>query len=136
MFQVALFTTLLASAMTAVTAHPQPRAGRPSGCGTVEPPADFVQAVSQMVEFEANATATESARRATVTVDTYVHVVARSTALSGGYVPASQITRQIEVMNEHYGELNLADDPSGSKLTLPNSRCWIRIQPCGHGLDR
>ncbi|KAI9046526.1 hypothetical protein LZ554_009273 [Drepanopeziza brunnea f. sp. 'monogermtubi'] len=111
MFQIALLTTLLASAMTA--AHPQPRAGRPSGCGTVEPPADFVQAVSQMVEFEANATTTESARRATVTVDTYVHVVARSTALSGGYVPASQITRQIEVMNEHYADagfvFNLVD---------------------------
>ncbi|EKD14151.1 metalloprotease [Drepanopeziza brunnea f. sp. 'multigermtubi' MB_m1] len=113
MFQIALLTALLASAMTAVTAHPQPRAGRPSGCGTVEPPADFVQAVSQMVEFEANATTTESSRRATVTVDTYVHVVARSTSLSGGYVPASQIARQIEVMNEHYTDagfvFNLVD---------------------------
>lgn len=108
MVRFALITSLLAGAMTTINAHPQPRdALRPTGCGT-EPPAEFVEAVSQIAAWEAearvNGTATDSARAATVTIDTYFHVVARTTALSGGYVPAAQITNQVKVLNEHYGK--------------------------------
>lgn len=31
-------------------------------------------------------------------------VVARSTSLSGGYVPQSQLTAQLSVMNSNYGK--------------------------------
>ncbi|KAH9206411.1 metalloprotease [Leptodontidium sp. 2 PMI_412] len=106
MVRLTLLASLLAGAITTVYAHPQPRdESRQIGCGT-EPPAEFLDAASQISAWEAeigtNATRTDSARAATVTIDTYIHVVARSTALSGGYVPAAQLTNQISVLNEHY----------------------------------
>jgi len=108
MVRFTLLASLIAGAITTVSAHPQPRdESRQIGCGT-EPPAEFLEAASQISAWEketfTNATRTDSARAATVTIDTYIHVVARSTALSGGYVPAAQLTNQISVLNEHYGE--------------------------------
>ena len=111
MVRILNLAVLLGSAFTSVQAHPEGELrvrARPAGCGA-EAPAGFDAVAAAFGQFEAaarsanNGTA-ENEKRAVVTIDTYVHVVARSTALSGGYVPATQITRQIAVMNQHYGE--------------------------------
>lgn len=81
----------------------------PDGCGALAP-TGFEQVASAFASFEAaerfsaNASSLAERQTATITIDTYFHVVARSTALSGGYVPAAQLTRQLAIMNEHYGK--------------------------------
>lgn len=108
MARFAFLTALLASTITGTQAHPQPRdVTRNAACGS-EPPAGFVETAAVFGSFEAAARANgteENARLATVTIDTYFHVVARTTALSGGYIPASQLTAQLSAMNSHYGKL-------------------------------
>jgi len=84
------------------------------GCGVV-PTAEFLAVAKDMAAEEAasksalgsvSALAADGAisAAATITVNVYFHVVARSTAASGGYVTAAQITQQLAVLNNNYGE--------------------------------
>lgn len=118
MTRLALLVSLVASAMTTVTAHPHPRditdMVRGDGCGT-ESPAAFANAVSKMASWEStkvvdngtrwsSATTTGSAREAVVTIDTYVHVVAMSEDLEDGWATEDSIVEQIAVLNKNYGK--------------------------------
>jgi hypothetical protein len=109
MVQFTLLAALLA-VVPSVFAHPAngPRATK-FGCGTAPSPAFLAQA-AKFEELEAAndnssriSIADVSAARATITIQTYFHVVAKSTSLSGGYVPQSQLNSQIAVMNSNYG---------------------------------
>lgn len=109
---LALASTIL-SPMSAVVAHPTngPRDTK-FGCGVV-PTAEFLAAANEMAAEEAasksalGALAADGAvsAAATINVNVYFHVVARSTTASGGYVTAAQIEKQVAVMNDNYGEL-------------------------------
>jgi hypothetical protein len=101
--------TLLAAATAAllpsVFAHPAngPRSSK-MGCGT-EPSAEFLAKSEEMAALETNSsTIADFSATATITIQTYFHVVARSTAASGGYIPQSSLTQQLAVMNSNYGE--------------------------------
>jgi hypothetical protein len=78
------------------------------GCGT-EPSAAFLAKSEEIAALEANSSVAEftssAAVAATITIQTYFHVVARSSAASGGYIPQSQLTQQLAVMNSNYGAL-------------------------------
>lgn len=84
-------------------------AAHPDGCGAIAP-VGFEAVTAAFGSFEAaersagNESALAERQTTTITIDTYFHVVARSTALSGGYVPASQLTNQLAIMNTHYGK--------------------------------
>jgi hypothetical protein len=100
------FTALalaLGAIVSSVTAHPanEARAGTNFGCGVKAPSAAFLKSSAAMAIAEANST-DDFTTQATITVNTYFHVVAKSTAASGGYIPASQLTQQLAVMNSNY----------------------------------
>lgn len=111
MARFAFLALALATCLSPISAHPAngPRDTK-FGCGVV-PTAEFLAAAKDMAAEESasksalgalNADGTVSAA-ATITVKVYFHVVARSTAASGGYVTAAQIANQLTVMNNNYG---------------------------------
>jgi hypothetical protein len=99
----------LAACLVPVLGHPTtgPRAISANAhtafnCGT-EPSAEFLSTVSEMAVAEKSKSEIGiAAIAATITVQTYVHVVASSTSSSGGYISASQITKQMAYMNSAY----------------------------------
>ncbi|KAH7400284.1 metalloprotease 1 precursor [Cadophora sp. MPI-SDFR-AT-0126] len=122
----------LASALTPmVSAHPAngPRDTK-FGCGVV-PTAEFLAIAKDMAAEEAasksalgvSALAADGAvsALATITVNVYFHVVARSTAASGGYVSASQITQQLAVMNDNYAASGFQFVNAGTDWTINTS---------------
>jgi hypothetical protein len=76
------------------------------GCGTA-PTAEFLAKAEELATLEANSTSKADfsivAAAATITIKTYFHVVAKSTAVSGGYIPQASLTKQLQVMNDNYG---------------------------------
>lgn len=109
---LALASTIL-SPLSTVLAHPTngPRNTK-FGCGVVPTP-EFLATANEMAAQEASSKSALGAltaaggvsAAATINVNVYFHVVARSTAASGGYVTAAQIANQVAVMNNNYGEL-------------------------------
>ncbi|KAF2790694.1 zincin [Melanomma pulvis-pyrius CBS 109.77] len=101
------FTTLalaFGALIPGIVAHPAnaPRAGTNFGC-RVKPSASFLAAAEAMAAAEANSTSSDDfSIQATLTIQTYFHVVAKNTAASGGYIPQSQLTQQLSVMNSNY----------------------------------
>lgn len=111
---MARFTSLvlaLATAFSPIAAHPAngPRA-LDFGCGTT-PSAAFMESAKQMSIAEAKTaslkTDGEITTQATITINTYFHVVAKSTAVTGGYLTTAMVANQIAVMNSNYGMLAL-----------------------------
>lgn len=92
------FSLALAAAGLAQTAFAAPQPSRGFGCGAPEPSEELLQVSQQFAVEEAQALA-ESYRSGNLTardvtaqaisVKVYIHVVAASTALSGGYLTVS-----------------------------------------------
>lgn len=111
---MARFTSLVlafVAFLPAVLAHPTngPRAVN-FGCGTT-PTDDFIRKTEHFAAQEAKEVGISSKfagnlSSAAITIDTYFHVVAISTAVNGGYVPQASLTKQLAVMNQNYGRLN------------------------------
>ena len=99
----------LAALVPSAIAHPAngPRSNL-MGCGT-EPSAAFLAKSAEFAALEASnssgVAAADFSAAATITIQTYFHVVAKSTAAAGGYIPKSSLTQQLAVMNDNYGEL-------------------------------
>lgn len=114
MARFAFLALAFATCLSPIMAHPAngPRDTK-FGCGVV-PTAEFLATAKEMAAEEAasksaiGSLAADGAisALATITVNVYFHVVARSTAASGGYVTAAQIAQQLAVMNDNYGEPN------------------------------
>lgn len=131
---------VLAALAPAVFAHPaadiaERQTGRYS-CGA-EPSSEFLAEAASFSNLEKtydNSSARfniaqPSSLRATIVIQTYFHVVARSTALSGGYIPQSQLTAQLNVMNSNYGTYSIL--LRIQYLTF-NSSLWNFIQASRH----
>lgn len=79
------------------------------GCGVV-PTAEFLAKANAIAAEEKEsksalgAFAADVSAAATINVNVYFHVVARSNSASDGYVSAAQIDNQVKVMNSNYGE--------------------------------
>ncbi|CAJ2506506.1 Uu.00g006360.m01.CDS01 [Anthostomella pinea] len=102
------FKTLAATALLAVSAQAISVPRGPAGngtrlCGTPDPTAEQIEASMAMLEQERQFRASgESRALASFEVDTYFHVVASSTAASGGYLTQTMINNQLAVMNADY----------------------------------
>lgn len=121
--------SILAAALVAyvpsILAHPAngPRADR-FGCGT-EPTAEFIAQAAKFQDLEAasdNSTsmsiASDVSAAATITIQTYFHVVARSTSLSGGYLSQSTLNTQLSVMNSNYAPYGIQFALAGTDYTV------------------
>lgn len=129
-------TVLGLASLAPVFAHPsnQPRAiasqhsgnlvpaagNNPSPCNS-DPSPEFLAAVADIAAAEANGTlgAQDSfAAAATVTVQTYIHVIASSQTVAGGYVTASQIAKQFTYMNAAFASVGFNFVNAGTDYTI------------------
>jgi hypothetical protein len=80
-----------AAAAHSALAIPAKPSGRGFGCGAPEPDAEHIKISQKFAQQEAAFAASGNfSIQAVTTVDTYFHVVASSTSLSGGYLTVSQ----------------------------------------------
>ncbi|KFY69747.1 hypothetical protein V501_08368 [Pseudogymnoascus sp. VKM F-4519 (FW-2642)] len=122
---LALASTIL-SPLSTVLAHPTngPRNTR-LGCGVVPTP-EFLATANEMAAQEASSKSALGAltaaggvsAAATINVNVYFHVVAKSTAASGGYVTAAQIANQVTVMNNNYAASGFQFTNAGADWTV------------------
>ncbi|KAK4121223.1 metalloprotease [Parathielavia appendiculata] len=128
------FTALAAHSALAVPAKPS---GRGFGCGAPEPDAEHIKISQKFAEKEAAFAASGNfSIQAVTTVDTYFHVVASSTSLSGGYLTDAMLTAQLNALNEAYAphsiqfalkgttrtvNANWAADGNGYEMTMKRS---------------
>ncbi|OBT57577.1 hypothetical protein VE04_02808 [Pseudogymnoascus sp. 24MN13] len=122
---LALASTIL-SPLSTVLAHPTngPRNTR-LGCGVVPAP-EFLATANEMAAQEASSKSALGAltaaggvsAAATINVNVYFHVVAKSTAASGGYVTAAQIANQVTVMNNNYAASGFQFTNAGADWTV------------------
>lgn len=92
----------------------------PSPCNS-DPSPEFLAAVADIAAAEANGTLgaqSDFRAAATVTVQTYVHVVASNQTVSGGYVTASQIAKQFTYLNSAYASAGFSFVNAGSDYTI------------------
>jgi len=89
------------------------------GCGTDQPSREHLQITQALAAEEAAFAASGNVTaRATVNVDVYFHVIASSSSLSGGYVPQSQITNQLSVMNQAFAPHDIQFVNKGVDYTI------------------
>ncbi|KAG5941495.1 hypothetical protein E4U53_007396 [Claviceps sorghi] len=81
------------------------------GCGTGRPTEELMQ-VSRKLQAEESELAARDGGRAdgngAIVVDTYVHVVAKDETVRGGYISASTVAKQMEVLRETYGSTGVS----------------------------
>ncbi|KAK4034306.1 metalloprotease [Parachaetomium inaequale] len=133
---------LAAAAASGALAAPQREvrpAGRGFGCGAPEPDAEHIKISQQFAAQEAQARVAASGNftiQAVTTVDTYFHVVAASTSVSGGYITDTMLNNQLAALNEAYAphsiqftlkgttrtvNANWANDDNGYEMTMKRS---------------
>ncbi|KAF9527475.1 hypothetical protein CPB83DRAFT_836633 [Crepidotus variabilis] len=115
MFRSIFFTAFVA--ISAVVASPAvvDSTGGQRTCGTVPTDAEVAR---MEAHFAANKVTPKSDAAAVGPVPVYFHVIYANTTLSGGYVPDSQITNQISVMNTAYASVPLSWSLVGTTRTL------------------
>lgn len=121
----------LAVAAHGALAIPSKPSGRGFGCGAPEPHAEHIKISQKFAQQEAEFAASGNfSIQAVTNVDVYFHVVASSTALSGGYVtvststPFSDMTQQLTMTGQdaqltaQLNAMNTAYAPYGFQFTL------------------
>jgi len=109
MVRACFITLALAACLSTTYAHPSnlPRNNK-FGCGA-EPSKQFLAETEKLAKIESSregkveVAAAAAGDNGTLTIQTWFHVVAKSTSLSDGYVPESQLTDQLAVLNSNYG---------------------------------
>ncbi|KAK0652515.1 hypothetical protein B0T16DRAFT_323393 [Cercophora newfieldiana] len=111
-------------AIPAALAHPtaeaQVRPGAGFGCGTRDPTPDQIQATQEIAVQEAAGNFSIVARQ-TVNVDVYFHVVASSTALSGGYLTTTMLNNQFSVLQNTFAAHGFTFTLKGTDFTINTS---------------
>jgi len=98
-------------------------------CGNVVAP----EARAAM-EADFSAKRVRVAPAADASIDVHWHVIQRNTSLSGGHVPASQITDQIAVLNEAYAGTGVTFDLVNTTY-VTNPTWFARASPYSDGLS-
>lgn len=119
MVRLTLFAVAVAS-LPHIFAHPSEFVSREDrgGCIADIPSKEYLAAASEMAAAESSSsisafsTADISVNAVDfghpthdITVKTWMHVVAASTALEDGYIPEQQLLDQMDVLNDNYGKL-------------------------------
>ncbi|KAJ7122485.1 metalloprotease [Mycena crocata] len=111
-----IFTTItLLLATSAVIAKPIINTQRSRNCGTHLSASNITSAERH---FEAHRNASSDFKIANKAVNVYLHVISANSALSGGNIPDSQITNQINVLNTDYGAANIVWKLAGTTRTV------------------
>ncbi|KAI3317849.1 metalloprotease [Xylariaceae sp. AK1471] len=122
------FKALIASALLATMAAAQFNTTRL--CGTPEPTKQQLAESRAMLEKERIALAKGEGRAlATFNVNTYFHVVASSTSLSGGYLTQTMLNNQLAVMNSAYS-------PHGITFSLVSSDWTVNSNWAADGAEQ
>lgn len=88
-------------------------------CGAPEPSAEQLAIANSFAVQEAMALAAGNlTERATITVNTYFHVLASSTSVSGGYLSASTIASQLAAMNTAFAPYSISFVNAGTDWTV------------------
>ncbi|KAF2194473.1 hypothetical protein K469DRAFT_547688 [Zopfia rhizophila CBS 207.26] len=95
-----------------------------------EPDDDFWALTKELEAEEANSTITT---RADVTINTYIHVVAKSQKLEDGWVSDDSIKRQIDVMNESFKPRQIQFKHAGTTRTVDAD---LSVITEGEGTDK
>ena len=98
-----LLSLLLVSAVSAAPSNAKADVSDPRKCGADTTVYEGVEAVigKKIQEIETARKLGKVEKRANIAIPVYMHVIRSSTALSGGSVPASQISSQISVLNNN-----------------------------------
>ncbi|KAG6907843.1 hypothetical protein DXG01_007225 [Tephrocybe rancida] len=109
-----MFSSFALTLLLATSAFAKPFAARV--CGTVPSDAE-VDAMEK--HFNANKVVVSAKQNvaAATNVNVYWHVVSKDTTLAGGYIPDSQITAQIAVINKAYASLGASFTLAGTTRT-------------------
>jgi hypothetical protein len=92
---------------------PEVRPGAGFSCGTRDPTPDEIAATQEIAALEASGNFTLEGRQ-NINIDVYFHVVASSTALSGGYITAKMVEDQFKVLQNTFA-------PHGFSFTLKST---------------
>ncbi|KAK4104429.1 metalloprotease MEP1-like protein [Parathielavia hyrcaniae] len=88
-------------------------------CGAPEPDAEHIKISQQFAQSEAAFRASGNvSTRAVTTVDTYFHVVASSTSLSGGYLTDAMLTAQLNTLNQAFAPHSIQFSLKGTTRTV------------------
>ncbi|KAL2258477.1 hypothetical protein VTK26DRAFT_8200 [Humicola hyalothermophila] len=93
------------------------------GCGAPEPTEEHIKISQQFAIDEANALLAKAASgnyttQDVITVDTYFHVVASSTSLSGGYLTDAMLSAQLDALNAAYAPHQIQFRLQGTTRTV------------------
>ncbi|KAI0883098.1 Metalloprotease [Annulohypoxylon maeteangense] len=119
LFKSAATAALLAS--SAAAHYIFPRAGDNSTrlCGTPDPTPEQMAASEVMLQKEREMRVNGNFRAlASITVNTYFHVVAASTSVADGYLTATMIADQLAVMNKDYSPHGITFNLVGTDYTV------------------
>ncbi|ORY56354.1 uncharacterized protein BCR38DRAFT_355844 [Pseudomassariella vexata] len=107
------FKSLLLGALAATSALAY------RACGAPDPTEDQMEvAHSFSIQEEAARIAGNVTKRADINVKVYFHVLASSTSVSGGYISAATLTRQLAAMNKAYAPYGIAFTQAGADWTV------------------
>jgi len=123
-----LFTAALALTTTALAAAAPkvPKSGMALGCKS-EPSAKFIAESKSVAAAEAASVEVETTAAATVTVDTYFHIVAAGKDITDGWVSQSVANAQLAALNKAYA-------PYGFQFALKGTD-WTVNQTWADDLD-
>ncbi|RDB23274.1 hypothetical protein Hypma_009657 [Hypsizygus marmoreus] len=86
------------------------------------------QIASAEKHFKENKVTPSGFSVAAATIKVYFHVVSKDTTAAGGYVSATQIQAQIDVLNEDYSSTGLSFVLAGTTRTI-NSNWFVNVGP-------
>ncbi|KXJ93506.1 hypothetical protein Micbo1qcDRAFT_203578 [Microdochium bolleyi] len=113
------FTAALALSSTtlAAAAPKKPKSGIVMGCKS-EPSAQFVMESKANAAVEAAQVDIAGSNLSLITIDTYIHIVAASKDIDGGWVPSTAPAQQIAAMNKAYAPWGIAFALKGVDWTV------------------
>ncbi|KAK8043845.1 Metalloprotease [Apiospora phragmitis] len=94
-------------------------------CGFKEPSAEDIAIAQSFAAQEAESLAAANETMfLQATVNVYFHVIATSQSASGGYLSASSLSRQLDIMNERFAPYGFAFTQAGADWTVNSA--WAR----------
>ncbi|KAK4151148.1 metalloprotease [Chaetomidium leptoderma] len=113
------FTPFALAAIAAHSAIAAPSGPSERSCGAPEPSAEHIKASQQFAVQEAKFLASGNfSMQAVTTVETYFHVVASSTSVSGGYITDAMLNAQLQALNTAYAPHQIQFTLKGTTRTV------------------
>jgi len=110
MVQFTALALTFGALISSVTAHPSHPVIKPRFVPTcrAERTPEFIAASKAMAVAEADQARAGVGKSEPITVETHIHVVAKSRLASRGYIPESQLEEQMKTLNTDFGKFHYA----------------------------